>query len=102
PISVTRGPFGGVINFVFSAPDNISNVIGPGGSSAILIVATNATTFDNLGILGINGGRDGSPANGQISGLFEPTLQAVPEPSTALFLSLGLVGIAAFRKRAVA
>jgi len=62
-------------------------------------VATNAKTYDELGFLQINGGGRGIPAIGRISGLFEPALMPVPEPSTALFLSLGMVGIAVFRKR---
>jgi PEP-CTERM motif len=98
PISVSRGPFGGGIGFRFSAPGSTSNTIGPGGSTDILVVATNATTYDTLGALGISGGSGAnSPANGQITGLFEPTV--VPEPSTVVLLSLGLAGIAAFRKR---
>jgi hypothetical protein len=98
PVSVSRGPFGGGVGFNF-ATATAGAPIGPGGSSAILVVATNATTFDSLGVLAINGGRQGSPANGQISGVFEPTFQAVPEASTALLLTLGLAGFAAFRKR---
>jgi len=98
PISITRGPFGGGVNFNFATPsDPISNVIGPGGNSAILLIATNATTYDGNGMLSINGGRQGSPANGQITGVFEPTF--VPEPGTGLLLGLGMAGIAAFRKR---
>lgn len=97
PISVSRGPFGGGIGFTFSAPGSTSHTIGPGGSTDILVVATNATTYDTLGALGISGGGPNGPANGQITGLFEPTI--VPEPSTMVLLSLGLAGIAAFRKR---
>lgn len=95
PISVQRGSFGGMIGFVFASPGTTSNVIGPGDTSAILVVATDATTYDNLGVLGINGGRAGSPAHGQITGLFEPTFQnSVPEPSPALLFGLGLLAIA--------
>jgi len=97
PISVSRGPFGGGVSFVFVTPTS-GAPIGPGGSSAILVVATDATTYDSLGVLSINGGRQGSPANGQISGIFEPTFLLTPEPSTALLLTLGLAGLAAFRK----
>lgn len=100
PISVSRGSGGGGIGFRFSAPGATSNTIGPGGSTDILVVATNATTYDALGTLAISGGNGNSPANGQITGLFEPTL-VVPEPSTAilLFLGLGVLGIAAVIRR---
>ncbi len=99
PLLMSRGPVGGAISFFFNDPANsIFAPIGPGGSSALLVVATNATTYDNQGFLGIHGGRGAdSPANGLINGLFEPT--PVPEPSTVVLLGLGLVGIVALRKR---
>ena len=99
PISVSRGPFGGSLRFVFVTP-NAGDPIGPGGDSTVLIVATDAKTYDSLGILGISGGRGDSPASGQITGLFEPTFQApVPEPSTAALLGLGVAGIAVFSRK---
>jgi len=96
PLLITRGPFGGGVVFLYS---NLTNLIpiGPGGSSAILVVATNAKFYNNLGQLEIRGGSVGNPTDGFITGLFEPV--AVPEPSAALLLSLGLVGLAVFRKR---
>ena len=97
PISISRGPLGGGVGFLFSSPSSPDGVIGPGGSTDILVVATNATTYTTLGVLQISGGRADSPAIGQITGLFEPG--SVPEPSTALLLGLGLAGIAALRKR---
>ena len=95
PNSVSRGPFGGGVTFLFNTADS---AIGLGRVSDFVVVATNATTFDRNGSLGIAGGNSQNPnLSGQINNLFEPTL--LPEPSTALLLSLGLVGIAAFRKR---
>lgn len=92
PIAVSRGPFGGTLEFVFTP--TAGEPIGAGGQSAILIVATDAKTYDSRGILGMSGGRADSPATGQITGLFEPTFQApVPEPSTAVLLGLGVAGI---------
>lgn len=100
PIFVHRGTGGGTLGFVFASPSNPAP-IGPGGESAFLIVATDARTYDSLGFLAIAGGRAGSPANGQITGLFEPTFQnTAPEPSTAVFLALGVAGLAGLcRKR---
>ena len=98
PLSVSRGSGGGGIGFRFSAPGVTGNTIGPGGSTDILVVATNATSYDALGSLAISGGNGTSPAIGTITGLFEPTF-VVPEPSTALLLCLGLVGIMVSRKR---
>lgn len=96
PVSVTRGPVGGNISFLFNTP---TSVLLPGFSSDVLVVATNATSYDTGGgiaIVGSNG--PGSTFNGQIhDGIFEPTF--VPEPSTMVLLSLGLSAVAAFRKR---
>ena len=94
PNSVTRGPFGGSVDFNFNTA---TSVLLPGESTDFFVVATNATGYDTNGVLGITGGSVTQSVSGQIDGLFEPT--PVPEPSTALLLSLGLAGIAAFRKR---
>jgi hypothetical protein len=70
--------------------------IGPGTTSAYLIVATNATAYDRTGILAIN-------TTGQIFGVFAPTSPPptpVPEPATVFLLGVGLIGILASRKRA--
>lgn len=100
PIFVHRGPLGGPLSFVFASPSTPAP-IGPGGESAFLVVATDSKTYDDSGFLAISGGRAGSPANGQITGLFEPTFQgSAPEPSTTAFLGLGLAAIAGvWRKR---
>jgi hypothetical protein len=95
PNSVSRGPGGGGIGFNFNT---MSSVLIPGESSDFLLVATNATTYDTGGNLTISGAGNNNPTvSGQVNGFFEPTF--VPEPSTALLLIFGLVGIAALRKR---
>jgi hypothetical protein len=95
PNAVSRTPFG--VGFAFTTG---ATVISRGKSTDFLVIATNAKTYDTLGFLTIAGGRDSDPThniNGQVTGLFEPTF--VPEPSTTLLLSLGLLGISVFRKR---
>jgi hypothetical protein len=104
PDSATRGSLGLGVGFHFGTDANPTLV--PGDDSVYVLIATNATSYDNSGVLNIAGSNftgEGSCATGgihcrggQITGLFGPQ---VPEPSTALLLGLGLAGIAAFRKR---
>lgn len=90
--SVLRGPLGGPVFFLFTDP-----VLTPGHSTDFLVVATNAKTYDQHGSIGVYGGNSDVHVNGSIQRVFEPT--AVPEPSTIALMSLGLLGIAAFRKK---
>jgi hypothetical protein len=94
PDSVSRGPFGGGIGFNFNT---MTSVLVPGESSDFLVVATNARTFDTNGTLSISGGGNNQSVSGQVNNLFEPTF--LPEPSTAMLFGLGLMGLAALRKR---
>ena len=96
PDFVNRLPSPGVaVGWGFTA------LLGAGHSTEAMVVVTNATSYDKSGYVSWNKdpysvslGRPG----GFLSGLDGPV--AVPEPTAALLLSLGLVGIAAFRKRA--
>jgi hypothetical protein len=94
PNSVSRGPFGGGVSFIFNTR---ASVLIPGHPSNFLVVATNATTYDTNGVLSISGGGNNHSVAGKINGLFEPTF--VPEPGTVVLLGLGLAAVAAFRKR---
>ncbi|GEM_PF-5918992 len=100
PISVYRGTNGGSVGFIFSAPGNTADTIGPGESSAVFGVESDATSFDDNGVLAISGGRSDSPADGDILGVFEPTFRT-PEPASMLLLGLGLVVLPACRRKAV-
>ena len=79
-----------VIGFNFSAPG--SNPLSPGTTSQILFIATNATAFTS----GIVNTENAGTAN--FSAL-QPALQArVPEPTSAVFVGLGLLGLAGVRR----
>jgi PEP-CTERM motif len=75
----------------------MTSALAPGQASDFLIVATNASAFDTNGGLSISGEGNNQSVSGQINNLFEPTF--LPEPSTALLFSIGLIGMAALRKR---
>jgi hypothetical protein len=94
PLRVSRGAGGGGVTFRFAFPGT-PTPIGAGGSSAFLVVATNATTYDRNGWMVINGGAASSSAGGELTDLLEPT-QIAPEPSTELPLSIGLAAFVGF------
>jgi len=75
---------GAVIGFTFSPPVD-SNKIGPGQSSSVLVISTNAVNFTKGNSSVIDGG-----TKDVIS--FEPT-SATPEPASFALLGLGLLAI---------
>jgi PEP-CTERM motif len=78
-----------------------TGLVGGGQSTDALLVVTNATKFDLTGFVSMNEDPESVTAGrpgGFIFSFDGPV--AVPEPSTALLLGLGMAGIAAFLKKA--
>jgi hypothetical protein len=89
PDSVERSSNGSLVGFVF---EELGSDITPGTTTDVLVIATNATQYDDNGTLGLSFAAPDPSAGGA----FEPT----PEPSSLLLLSSGLVGLG-FMKRKV-
>ena len=69
------------------------STIGAGQGSQVLIVETNATNYNNLGTLNL---QDSAGDSTTVSGLYSPA--SVPEPSTTLLVSLGIL-LVGFRRK---
>jgi hypothetical protein len=96
PNSVSRGPFGGGVTFLFNTAET---AIGLGRESDFAVVASNATTFDRKGSLAIAGGDRQNPnLSGQINELFEPTFIA-PEPASWALMLAGAAALGLMRRR---
>ena len=87
PTTVSSGPSGSAINFLFPAPGSIN----PGDNTVLLTIMTNATTVKAGNISFIDNG------TATVAG-FAP---GVPEPSTWAMLLLGFAGLgfAGYRTR---
>ncbi len=86
PTTVSRGPSGATVNFLFPAPGSIN----PGDSTVWLTIMTNATRFKTGNISFIDEGT-------ATVGGFAPS---VPEPATWAMMLLGFAGLsfAGYRK----
>jgi hypothetical protein len=91
PDTVDRSADGTTVDFNFGISG--SN-IAPGVTTDVLVIATNATNWDNNGDLGLTF----ADVSLDPSGVYEPINS--PEPSSLLLLSSGLVGLG-FMKRKV-
>ncbi|MFL5240816.1 MAG: PEP-CTERM sorting domain-containing protein [Gemmataceae bacterium] len=85
----------------------LESALRAGQSSFVQIIQTDATLFDNKGVVDVNGGpQEGSfGINGTLEPLASGGPQIVPEPSTMAMwggVALGLVGYMAVRRRKLA
>jgi hypothetical protein len=85
PFLVTRSAIGDVIGFTFLS----ASPIGPGQTSDVLVIKTDATSFGPSAITVSDGGSGSAPSFGPV---------AVPEPASAAVAALGF-GAMAMRRR---
>ena len=84
---------GSVIGFSFYPPTGPPAEISPGETSYVLIISTNATSFEAGNASIIDGGTDTVAA-------FQPFSPAsVPEPASLGLMGLGLIAVASVRRR---
>jgi len=87
---IDRDATGAVVGFNF-----ISTPIPAGGSSAVLVITTDAKNYDRHGVLSVI---DGTTSSNQT---FEPTsgILSVPEPSSLVLGGIGALGMIGFGLR---
>jgi hypothetical protein len=91
--TASRTSAGDAISAAFATP------IAAGGTSDVLLVRTNATSFDQLGFLSVN--ESSGTTIGGTGGIFEPIAPAatVPEPASLPVLGVALLGLGAMWRR---
>jgi hypothetical protein len=90
PAQLTNVESGSTVNFDFNTPSE-TGVVGPGQTSYVLVISTNATHYTAGGDSVQDAGSSGTLA------AFQPG--TVPEPGTLGLLGLGLIAFAAVRRR---
>jgi hypothetical protein len=95
PILATRTADGSGIIFGF-----FQQFVFPGDTTAYLIVATNATSYDHSGEIRLGTQLVvGGQAVNFIDGMLEPAAVSVPEPSTFVLVAAGAAGLLLARRR---
>jgi hypothetical protein len=87
PVTADRNGAGSVVGFNFSPPDSAK--VLPGTTSSVLVISTNATSYQPGDLSIIDGGTQTLPA-------FQP---AVPEPMSFMLLGSGLLCLGLLRRK---
>jgi hypothetical protein len=89
PVTSDNNSAGTTLQFTFYPPSSSAAELVPGSTSDVLIVSTNAKNWSPGNAAVIDSGSDTVAA-------FQP---GVPEPATLGLMGLGLIGLAALRRR---
>jgi hypothetical protein len=91
----------GDITITGGHPDLVAALGGAGGTAFLNLVATATSFAPNLLVLGADNNIVNSNFFVELSGTLTPTTASafVPEPTTALVLGTGLLGLLAFGRR---
>jgi hypothetical protein len=101
-VAATRSSDGASVTFSFDPAGGPQTGLPSGNTSAVLFIATNATAYNQFGVATINGEVFNGASNGgnSFTGIFEPTVAAVPEPASIVLCGLaGLIGAGVYRSR---